>query len=70
MEDTTLSAASSRVILKDAILWNLWLIGIKTLAQKHKVWAYCNLELEAELAIPSAPETLSMEECKKMDEKN
>jgi hypothetical protein len=45
-------------------------IGIKTLAQKHKVWAYCNPELEAEPAIPSAPETLSMEECKKMDEKN
>jgi hypothetical protein len=70
MEDITLSAASSRVILKDAASWNPWLIGIKTLAQKHKVWTYCNPELEAEPVIPTAPETLSMEECKKMDEKN
>jgi hypothetical protein len=46
------------------------LIGIKTLAQKHKVWAYCNPELEAELAILSALETLSMEEYKKINKKN
>ncbi|KAI2685533.1 hypothetical protein LCP963914a_4860 [Penicillium roqueforti] len=44
----SLSAASSRVILKDTESWDAWLSYIKAIAVAYKVWDQCNPSLKEE----------------------
>lgn len=44
----SLSAASSRVILKDTESWNSWLPYIKAIAIAHDVWDQCDPFLKDE----------------------
>ncbi|KAL2695503.1 hypothetical protein AAEP93_000288 [Penicillium crustosum] len=45
---SSLSAASSRVILKDTESWDAWLSYIKAIAVAYKVWDQCNPSLKEE----------------------
>ncbi|OQD62008.1 hypothetical protein PENPOL_c014G07268 [Penicillium polonicum] len=62
-----LSAASSRIILKDTDTWNSWLLYIKAIAIAYEVWDQCDPTLKEEKRpkLEKPEEIISIEEAMK-----